>query len=126
MKQKSKRGQFPTAPFSCNRLTTNKQNTETQVKVMNFLTQINDKFFKIVTPILVVALLSLIPFYYQTIAAVDQNVQKIDKLEENHAKMDEEIDDISFVLGTMNERIKSNEKRLERIEKKIDYLIENK
>ncbi len=99
---------------------------ETQVRLMNFLNQLNDKFLKIVTPILVVALLSLIPFYYQTIAAVDQNAEKIDKLEENHAKIDEEIDDISFVLGTMNERIKSNEKRLERIEKKIDYLIESK
>ena len=86
--------------------------------------EVIDKIKDGVIWVVVGALFTIIPFYYNTNSAVDKveqetisNTSEINNLKTKFSNNREDI----VVLQERNSQI---EKRLERIEKKLDYLIE--
>lgn len=75
--------------------------------------------------ILLTAFFTLIPFYFNTKSSIDYINKDIDIVNSKVYQNETTIHDINGSQLVQQEKLKNIEDRLERIEKKLDYLIEN-
>jgi len=75
--------------------------------------------------VFITAIFTLLPFYYNTTSSLEHSNEKIELLSKEVKTNQLSIQFLSSSQMVEEERFKSIEKRLENIEKKLDYLIEN-
>ncbi len=70
------------------------------------------------------AVVSIVPFYYNTNASIELIEGKVQVQEHEINEVKTEFNNIKGVQSVQEERHINIQRRLERIEKKLDYLIE--
>ncbi|CAG5086754.1 hypothetical protein [Parvicella tangerina] len=75
--------------------------------------------------VIITATFMLIPFYYNTTSSMSYTNEKIEVITERVESNEDELDELSGGQLVLQEKFNHIEKRLESIEKKLDYLIES-
>lgn len=75
--------------------------------------------------VVITATFMLIPFYYNTTSSMSYTNEKIEVITDRVASNEQDLDELTGGQLVQQEKLGNIEKRLESIEKKLDYLIEN-
>lgn len=85
-----------------------------------------DKLKQVLVVTLISALLPVVPFYFRTSAMIDQNTQATEQHSRAISEIKSKVQELEVTRAVNDTEIRQINQRLERIEKKIDRLIEER